>query len=356
MREEYFIGESQLLEAVRRGLISDTQKSEIEALARSAAEARHATASPGLVIIRVLLLSVMLVAPMFSAFASLRRGEIGVTAVSSVVAVSVSLAAFRWLTSREGEAIHRAILGAGAAWWSWGIGAAIGALLFRDAFPTVAMFRDDSFSFDSRLSDLHQQYVFLLGDLAMFSVSSILVVRWRVALAAMPASFAVMFAMVGVVEAMMLRRSTASFEVFDVVVLLAFVLLLLAAGALIDRRTRSWEIDPAFWTQLCNLAPLLLLANVTIERSPISALLWVLVAAGMFFAGVRLDRRSLMIGGGILVFALPYGAHLARLSSLWVALAFSLSAALALALSSTLERAKRSEARSSSGYRSIWAA
>ncbi len=331
MRNQVFVQEHHLLEAVRRKVINETQMQEVLSISRAMGQSANAPDLSWLSVVQSVVVGGIAFFPAMFALANMHRGRAAETVVYSIVAI-VGLLGASLLSRRYGLGkAPTGIAAAGAALWCWGLGAGlVGTLVFPDAFrSTYEVYSYGATGIDYRTHAVHQQLAYLAGDVAM--LSGAVAIGWlsKIPATASAGAVAVLAAIVNMAE-IYERSNGGSVNDNEASVMLVFASVVILAGAFVlQRATRTSRFDPAFWVHTVGILPLGIAGIIMIDRESGMALPWLLAAMGVIAAGVKLDRKSYIVAGcAAMLFYLPFGAAEARAGEGAIGLAFTVGAVL----------------------------
>lgn len=328
MRNQVFVQEQHLLEAVRRKVINETQMQEVLSISRAMGQQRNPIDLGWITGVQSVIIGGVAVVPALIALERMRRNAPSESLLYSLVAVFGLLFASWLIRSRGLGKAPAGIAAAGASLWCWGIGASLaGMFLFPHAFGSSDGY--SSYEVDYRVSIAQRHYVFLAGDLAMLLGSLAIGRVLRMPTTAATAALAMVAGVVNWVEASERTRNAYVSDSQASVMLLVASALTLAIGAGVQHFTRKSRLDPAFWLFSVGIVPLGFAGAIMIDKDAGMALPWTLAAAATIAAGVYFDRKAIIVAGATaLLFYPPFGAAEAHMGDGAVGMAFTVSAIL----------------------------
>lgn len=341
MRNQVFVQEHHLLEAVRRKVITEGQMQDVLSIARSMGQASNTPDLSWLSVVQSVVVGGIAFVPAMVALANMHRGHAAETVVYSVVAVVGLLVAAMFIQRNGLGKAPTGIAAAGAAMWCWGLGAGIvGTVVFPDAFRNTW---DYSYSYgatgiDWRTHAVHQQMAYLAGDVAMLAGALAIGMIGKIPAAASAGAIAMLASIVNVAE-IYERSHGSSVNDSEASMMLVFAsVVLLSIGFIVQRMTRTSRFDPAFWLHTVGIVPLGIAGVIMIDHDAGMALPWLAAAVAVIAAGVKLDRKSFIVAGcAALLFYMPFGAAEARAGDSAVGAAFTV-AAIAVAVAVLIVR------------------
>jgi hypothetical protein len=292
VRIQYHLQERHLAEAVRRKVITDSQREALLALARSMAAAEGG-AAPDLGWIDLVQGTVAAAAA--GVFAIWLLDNLYRLSPVALLAYSLAATACLWglgfAIRRTGQGrIAAAVLTTGAIAFSWAVGAGV---------CTLAM------AYAGGISDIRYvrgfngvpMLVHAAGDLAVLCVALVVGLWCRLASAAAPAAIAA--ACLGYVAVAFLSDVTAAASRIEESswFLVSVAVGMLGAARVWDRRYRG-RLDPAFWLHATGLVLLEQAAATGIHASPRAVFAWTVIAVAIAWLGLRWDRRIYPIAAG----------------------------------------------------------
>jgi hypothetical protein len=331
MRNQVFVQEHHLLEAVRRKVITEGQMQEVLSIARSMGQASNTPDLSWLAVVQSVVVGGIAFVPAMVALANMHRGHAAETVVYSVVAVVGLLVAAMFIRRNGLGNMPTGVAAAGAAMWCWGLGAGIvGTVVFPDAFRNSWEY---SYSYVGsginywHTHAVHKHMAYLAGDVAMLVGAIAIGMIGKIPATASAGAVAVLAAIVNTAE-MFERAQGSSLNDREVLVSLVFAsVVLLSIGFVMQRMTRTSRFDPAFWVHTVGILPLGIAGVIMIDHDAGMALPWLAAAVVVIAAGVKLDRKSFIVAGcAALLFYMPFGAAEARAGDSTVGAAFTVAA------------------------------
>lgn len=335
MRNQVFVQEHHLLEAVRRKVITEGQMQDVLSIARSMGQASNTPDLSWLSVVQGVVVGGIAFVPAMVALANMHRGRAAETVVYSVVAIVGLLVAAMFIHRNGLGKAPTGIAAAGAAMWCWGLGAGIvGTLVFPDAFRNTwdYAYSYGSTGIDYRTHAVHQQLAYLAGDVAMLAGALVIGMIGKIPATASAGAVAVLGAIVNMSE-IWERSHGSSVNDNEASVMLVFAsVAIIAAGFALQRATRNSRFDPAFWVHTVGILPLGISGAIMIDREAGMALPWLAAAMAVVAAGVKLDRKSFIVAGcAAMLFYLPFGAAEAHAGDTAVGAAFTVGAIMVAA-------------------------
>lgn len=334
MRNQVFVQEHHLLEAVRRKVIDERQMQDVLAIARSMGQASRTPDLSWLSVVQTVMAGGIAFVPAMMALAHMHSGHAAETVVFSLVAV-LGLLGASVLSQRNGLGKESTgIAAAGAAMWCWGIGAGLaGTLLFPDAFRASY---DRYYSYGADVSwqtrEAHRHLCYLAGDFTMILGALGIGLARKVPATAAPAAVAALAAIVSFSE-WFAKTNHNRVDDAEAAMMLTFAsAVLVGAAFVLQRVTRASRFDPAFWVHTVGILPLGIVGMILIDKESAMVLPWLLAAMGVVAVGVKVDRKSFIVAGcmGMMVY-LPFGAAEARVGDTGVGMAFTFATVLVAA-------------------------
>lgn len=333
MRNQVFVQEQHLLEAVRRKVINENQMQEVLSIARAMGQSANTPDLSWLSVVQTVVLGGIAFVPAMVALARMHRGNAAETVVYSVVAI-VGLLGASMLIRRFGLGKAPAgIAAAGAAMWCWGLGAGVvGTMVFPDAFRSAYDYGYGGTAVSWQSHAIHQQLAYLAGDFTMLLGAIGIGLVAKIPATASAGAVAVFAGIVNMAE-IYERSHGSSVSDNEASVMLVFASLVILAGAfLLQRSTRTSRFDPAFWVHTVGILPLGVSGIIMIDRDSSMCIPWVLAAMAVIAAGVKFDRKSFIVAGAAaLLFYLPFGAAEAHAGDTAIGAAFTFAAILVAA-------------------------
>lgn len=337
MRNQPPLQERHLQEAVRQKVITSEQYEGVLAVARAMATA-EGTAAPDLGWLAFFNAAVCMLLVGAGAVWVLaqhdRWSPIEVIGASSVLAVA-SLAATFFAKRFSMGRPARGIFAAGAALYTWGVAAGAYMLAMGHSFNRWA---DSYGSFSYQMTRVQIDRAYMAGDVATI-VASVLAMRFLRAPAAMGslALAAGHLVMAGAEHTQRMNGGHLSDR--DAVPWLIALSVGMCASAFSVERSQKKEHDPAFWLHAVGILPLGVAGLIVVDREAGAALLWIAMAVGAIYLGLKASRRTYLLAGAAALLIFPaYGLDEARAGKEVVGVAFLVSAALVAVAGTVLRR------------------
>jgi hypothetical protein len=324
MRQQSFVQEHHLEEAVRRKVIHDGQLQEILAISRAMGQGGP-TADLGWLSIAqaVLAAAVVGISALFTFTSHDARDRAGPLLGVSVAAVVVLLGATVGLRRVGALPALSGITAAGAALWSWGVGTAIHGMARLQTQPVEPY--GDAWRAVQRLVVQGS----IVGFATVLVVSLVVGFALRAPTAAAIGAFCFVMMTLRGLELSALDEGSSYPEMLRVMVLFSLAAALFVAGFAADWKTKSTRFDPACWLHTAGLFPLAAGAAAAIDRHAPLTLPMTVLAACTLAAGVWADRKTVIFGGALALFAVvPFGAASAAMGGELIAVAFATSTVL----------------------------
>lgn len=329
MRNQVFVQEHHLLEAVRRNVITEHQMQEVMSISRAMGQSANTPDLSWLTVVQSVVIAGIALGPTIPALERMHRGYAAETVVYSIVAMTGLLAAAHFIRRFGLGKAPAGIAAAGAAMWAWGLGAGIiGTLVYPEAFRNMYDYSSYG-SMDYSMRSAHQQLAYLGGDVTMLLAALAIGFASKIPATAASAGIALVGGIVNFTEwyAKASHDSVNKDEATLMLIGATVVVLGIAFG--VQRMTRATRFDPAFWLHTVGIFPLGVAGIIMIDREAGMALPWAFAAACVIAAGVYFDRKSFIVAGSAaLLFYLPFGAAEAHAGDMGVGMAFSVSAAM----------------------------
>jgi hypothetical protein len=339
MRNQVFVQEHHLLEAVRREVITERQMQDVLSIARSMGPASNTPDLSWLTIVQSVVVGGIAFVPAMMALMHMHRGHAAETLVYSVVAV-VGLLMVAMFMRRNGLGkMPTGIAAVGAAMWCWGLGAGIvGTVVFPKVFRDTWDYSYSivasgvEFNFWKHSLEAHKQLTYLAGDVAMLVGAIAVGVIGKIPATASAGAVAVLASIMHAAELYERYHGNLVTDRKTSVILVFASAVLLIIGFVMQRMTRTSRFDPAFWVHTVGILSLGMAGFIMIDHDAGMALPWLAAAVAVIAAGVKLDRKSFIVGGcAALLFYVPFGAAKARAGDAAVGVA-STVAAIAVAV------------------------
>ncbi|MDP3274541.1 MAG: hypothetical protein Q8Q09_05055 [Deltaproteobacteria bacterium] len=327
MRNQVFVQEQHLLEAVRRKVITEHQMEEVLGISRAMGHTGGVADLGWLNIVQGVIISGIAGIPALFTLAYMHRGHESEALVFSVIAIAgLSTAAFllkRWGLGKAATGLALQ----GAALWCWGLGAAFcGVFVLQNAFHSSY-----SDNFDYNAFHARQQLAYIAGDVALIVGSLVLGRLFRSPTTGLTAVLGIFGLVINAGE-YYFRTSNNSHSLRDMdaagLMLLTAIAVSLAAFA-IDRAMKKSRHDLGFWLHAGVILPLGIAGIIMVDKEAATALPWTIAAMATVVLGTVTDRKAYILAGctGIMVY-LPFGVKEAHMGDSAVGFAFMVAAAL----------------------------
>lgn len=303
MRTHYHLQERHLLESVQRKIITHEQMEAILALARSMAptETGPAPDAGWVTVIQGTVTVLVLGGIALGHFMNLHHYAPWTILALSALYFALSLSAAIYLRRRTGGLRQiGALFAAGAAMFTWGLGAGLWAAVqsprafglweYAESYNSITMARLEAY---------------LAGDATVVLMALVLGLKLNVPATASVGSVAFIHLVMGSAERWHLAHGGDFLPAAaQVPVLLLLGATMLAIASLIDWRWKS-SYDPAFWIHLSGLAVLGTAAVIRIDTNPPEGLLWIALTIFVIVMGVHWQRWPYLIAGAVGLLVLP---------------------------------------------------
>ncbi len=329
MRNQVFVQEHHLLEAVRRNVINEHQMQEVLSISRAMGQSANTPDLSWLTVVQSVVIAGIALGPTIPALERLHRGNAAEVVVYSLVAMTGLLAAAHFIRRFGLGKAPAGIAAAGAAMWAWGLGAGlVGTLVYPDAFRNVYDYSSYGTT-DYAMRQAHVQLAYLGGDVTMVLAAIAIGLASKIPATAMAAGIGLVAGIVNFTEWFAKTNRGHVDKDEATLMLIGTTVVVLAAAFGVQRASRATRFDPAFWLHSVGIFPLGVAGIIMIDREAGMALPWAVAAALVIAAGVYFDRKSYIVAGAAaLLFYLPFGAAEARAGDMGVGMAFSFSAVL----------------------------
>lgn len=326
MRNQTFVQEQHLLEAVHRKVINEQQMQDVLAIARAMGQQQSMPDMNWLTVVQCAVLIGMIGIPAIATTVQLGNGHPQDMLPFAVLGTAILLGITK---AAQHYAVGRPVVGfaaMGAAFWAGGLGITLlGTFVFPMAFSRYFDYANVSYE----VRNMQQSYCIIGGMLMMIAASAAIGRLFRVPTTAAVVGFATTVAAIGTAEQYYRGQHQSLGDMGAVGVMLFSSALLIGSAFLAEKLQKNTRYDVAFWLHTAGLFPLGLAGAINIGRHEGSTLLWAMAAAATIAIGTKIDRKSYIVAGCCALFGyIPFGASEAHMGDVAVGMSMAFSTLL----------------------------
>jgi hypothetical protein len=323
MRNQVFVQEQHLLEAVNRKVINDQQMQEVLSIARSMGQQHSMPDMTWLTFVQCTVLAGMILIPAIACMAQTSNGH-PTEMLPFALLGTVALLAMTKGAQRFGLGKPVAGMAAmGASFWAGGFAITLlASTVFNQAFARYWEYGNASY--DAHRT--HESLVYIGGMVAMTLASLGIGKFFKVPATAATVGFAAIFGWMSAAEFWMRSNRQHLDDKSAAVALVMIGVLLLASAFIAERLQKNSRYDVAFWLHTAGLLPIGFAGCISIDKAEQTVLFWVIAAAATVFLGTKIDRKSYIVAGCAALFGyIPFAAQQAHMGDSGVGLGMAFS-------------------------------